>query len=306
MINEKIKQERKNYLGGSDAPAVLGISRFRTPLQVWGEKTGRFPIQDISDTLPVKIGNALEDFVAKLWCAETGKKVRRNNRTFFSKEYPFIAGNIDREVVGEKAFLEVKTAGEFMRDEWEGDSIPQEYMAQILHYLYVTGYDKCYVAVLIGNREFKKYEIFRKDYEDVINKIIEKEVYFWNEFVLKGIPPAVKSMDSELINNAFPNSVDTTEIVDLDDEYTRMIETLEGLKEDKKAIENKIKEIENKIKFAMGDKPVAKANWYLIQWKNTERETIDTNKLKENHPDIYEKYRKITNYRRFSIKKIEE
>ena len=58
--------DRTTYLGGGDAPAVLGLSRWNTPLGVWASKTKQIPEPDISDKIAVKLGLKLEDIIAEI------------------------------------------------------------------------------------------------------------------------------------------------------------------------------------------------------------------------------------------------
>ena len=116
-----VSRDRRTFLGGTDAAAVLGLSRYRTPLQVWAEKTGALDEQNIDDKLHVKLGKRLEEVVAELYTEKTGKKVRRVNETLYHPQFPFLAANIDRRVVGEDTLLECKTTNSFKAKEFEGE-----------------------------------------------------------------------------------------------------------------------------------------------------------------------------------------
>ena len=102
---------RSKYIGGSDAAAVVGMSPFSSPYSLWAEKTGKIP--EFEGNLTTEVGSYLEEFVAKLFERETGKKVRRKNRMLINTDYPWAFGDVDRMVVGEKAFLEIKTTNSF-------------------------------------------------------------------------------------------------------------------------------------------------------------------------------------------------
>ena len=129
-LTERQIKERVNFLGGSDAAAILGLSRYKTALMVWALKTGQIIGQDISQEMPVKLGNMLEDTVCKLFEEETGKKIEIANAsackergllyvpdqddlegpvTILHPKHSFIAGNLDGLVKGEHAIFEAKT-----------------------------------------------------------------------------------------------------------------------------------------------------------------------------------------------------
>jgi putative phage-type endonuclease len=194
--------DRTKYLGGSDAAACLGLSRWKSPLAVWALKTGAIAEEDISDRLPVKLGVRLEEAVAELFEEQTGKVVNRVNRTITHPQYDFLRANIDRKVLKEDAILECKTTSAWKAKEWDGEEVPREYVIQALHYLAVTGAAKCYVAVLIGNQDFKIKTVERDD--KVIADLIRREVHFWNEFVLKNVPPSAARPTKTLFPNYSP------------------------------------------------------------------------------------------------------
>jgi putative phage-type endonuclease len=272
---------------------------------VWLEKTGQGIPKE--ETLPIKLGTMMESIVADLWASQYRKKIKKSNKTIFSKQYPFIGGNLDRLIVGEKAFLEVKTAGERFSKEWD-DKIPLQYLIQCLHYLYITQYEYCYLCVLIGNSELKSYQIFYKDYQKQIEQIIQKEVEFWQKYVIPKIPPPVGANDNEVIFEQFlPKIKEPEQELDLsnDDEVQLLLENLESYKQDRKKIDEQISEIENKIKLKLGEYQLARTSRYLIEWKIQERTSIDKEKLTADGIDI-SKYEKKTISRVFKFKPIKE
>lgn len=295
-------EQRKKYLGGTDAAAVLAMSRWRTPLQVWAEKTGQVESPDISGKLPVKLGNKLEQTVAELFTEETGKKVRRVNDTIFHPEHAFLGANIDRRIVGEDAFLECKTASPWKYREWEDDEIPQEYILQCYHYLAVTGMKKCYIAVLIGNQAFKWKEILYD--KDIINDVVTKEVAFWNLFVeTKSMPMSLSAQDGDILFELFPDAVD--EVIDLDDRAERLVEDLEALKADEQSLKGTIERKKNFLKAMLGDSACGETANFKITWKNQSSTRLNSKSLKEADPDLYAKFAETSQFRvlRYSVKK---
>ena len=111
--NEEWLAERRKSIGGSDAGTICGYNKYSTPYALWAEKTGLVEPDDLSDKEAVRLGNDLEDYVAKRFQEATGKKVRRCNFTFRNDDFPFAHANIDREVLGEEAGLEIKTTSNF-------------------------------------------------------------------------------------------------------------------------------------------------------------------------------------------------
>src|SRR5690606_3541619 len=93
---------RAKGIGGSDASVILGLNKWKTPFELWLEKTGQV-IPESSQSEAAYWGTVMEDIVAKEFETRTGKKVRRRNATFQHPKYPFLIANVDRLVVGEKA-----------------------------------------------------------------------------------------------------------------------------------------------------------------------------------------------------------
>jgi putative phage-type endonuclease len=292
--------DRKMYIGSSDCAAVLGMSRWRTILQVWAEKTGQIEPEDISDKIAVRMGNKLEQAVAELFMEETGKKVVRVNDVQVHSAHPYLRAQIDRRVIGEDAILECKTTSAWKAKEWEGQEIPQEYILQCYHQLAVTGKFKAYIAVLIGNQDFKWKEI-RRD-EAIIADIIRREVEFWDHFVIAEVMPfQVSANDADTLFKLFPEAQAQTE-KELTDEANRLCEEIDALETDKKSVEGSIEQKKNELKAMIGDFESGKTSLYTITWKNQKTLRLDTQKIKDEAPDVYEKFSKITNSRVLRIR----
>jgi len=296
--------DRIKYIGGSDASGVLGLSRWDSQLKIWAIKTGRVLPEDISKRVNVKLGNKLEETVAEMFTEATGKKVRRVNKTLFHPDYPFIGANIDRDVVGEDAILECKTASAWKAAEWKGEDIPQEYIIQVLHYLAVTGAQKGYIAVLIGNEEFVWKEIVRD--EKLINDIIRKEVLFWNEFVATQVMPMeIAKNDGETLYQLFPIADPNQDII-LDDSVNQILEHLEAAETEKRLLETDIDKMKNELKALLGDAESGRTETYRITWKNQKTNRLDTEKLKKEREDIYKEFLRTTETRVLRHNKIKQ
>ena len=202
MLTKEQLQERRGYIGASEAAAVLGLSRWNTPLSIWADKTGKTQHPE-DEKLYQWLGTELEEVVAKRFTFETGKKVHKVNEPFIHKVHKFLRCNIDRKVVGENAILQCKTCTPYKAKEWGGDIVPNEYIVQELHELACSGYDRAYIAVLIGNQDFK-IKVVERD-EKLINDIINKEVHFWNTFIVPDVMPiTIKADDSDILYGLYP------------------------------------------------------------------------------------------------------
>lgn len=281
-------EARKNYIGGSDAAAILGISRFKTALQVWAIKTGQVVPPKIDDIVAVKLGVKLEQTVSEFFMDETGKKLERVNKILTHPKYDFIRANIDRRVVGEDAGFEAKTTNQFKTSEWEEGHAPIEGMIQCIHYMAVTGCKKWYLAVIIGNAQFKWLTIDRDN--KVINDLVAKEVDFWNKFIVtKQMPMQISSQDSSILYALYPQAAPES-IVELSDDASKICESLDSMQADFKILKKEIEEQQNTLKAMLTTHETGMTPKYKITWKNQAERRIDTVLFKKEEPALYEKY----------------
>lgn len=291
---------RKLGIGGSDASVVCGINRYKSPVELWMEKTNQLQAQEAGEA--AYWGTQLEPFVRAEFTKRTGIEVRTVNQLLQSEEHPFMLANLDGicEVpdIG-MCIFEAKTASAHKAGEWE-DSIPDEYQLQIQHYMAVTGYAGAYIAVLIGGNTFK-WRFMERD-EELISMLIELESAFWNH-VQDCTPPPLdgSNASAKFLSERFPISKPTSQITlpdtaaDLLAQYDEACEQLEAVTERKQKAENLLKEM-------MGENEVGTAGSRIITWKSVSQERLDSKTLKAEHPKLCKKYTNQTSYRRFTIK----
>lgn len=303
MSDEEWKQLRTHSIGGSDCGTILGMNNYESPFTLWQKKLWADEYEeDISDKIQVKFGHYNEQFVAKLFEDATGKKVRKHNKMMYHKDYEFISANVDRVVIGENALLECKTTSEFLKDKWKDGNVPASYMAQCYHYMAVTGVDVVYIAVLFGNSEFH-YEIIERD-EEIINDIINAEVEFWNEYIIKGQrPPADDSeVTSKALNNFWKNT--RQDVVNFDEEKTALFKSILAIKDQQKELDKQLKGHQNQLKELLGENEFGEVSEYKASWKKQNRESFDAKRFKEEYPELYEQYKKSSTTRTLNVKKL--
>ncbi|MEN2765802.1 YqaJ viral recombinase family protein [Ornithinibacillus xuwenensis] len=302
MSHQEWLQERTKGIGGSDASIILGLNKWKTPFELWLEKTGQSIVED-SAREAAYFGNILEDMVAKEFEIRSGKKVRRNNFMLQHPEHPFIMANIDRKVVGENAILECKTASVYLAKDWESEEIPDSYLVQVQHYLGVTGYNKAYIAVLIGGQRFIWKEIERDD--ELIKMIFDAEIHFWNHHVLEKNPPALDgSSAAEKFLKERYEQAEKGKTIDLSFSYKEKLDSLQEIKANIKQLQELAKQTENEIKYELKDAEVGFVQNYEVSWKEITSNRVDSKRLKNDFPNIYEQVLKPSSYRKFNVKEI--
>lgn len=291
---------RRKGIGGSDASVVCGVNKYKSPVELFMEKTGQQAPEEAGES--AYWGQQLESLVRAEFARRSRIPVLTVNKLLRSRDYPFMLANLDgvcKHPTYGTCVFEAKTASAYKASEWE-DGIPPEYMLQLQHYLAVTGYAGAYIAVLIGGNTFK-YRFIMRD-EDLISKLIKWESDFW-EHVKSDIPPSLDGSEAsaKYLNKRFPGSVPHSK-VRLPEAAKALIEQYEEACEKGDAMGEQKKKAENLLKEMLGDNEVGIAGDRIITWKTVNQERIDSKALKVEHPAIYQQYVSPSSYRRFSIK----
>lgn len=300
MSKEEWLKNRQAGIGGSDASAIAGLNPWKSSIQLYMEKKEENPKEIKS--LRMELGNKLEGLVAELFTEETGLKVRNVNGILKNEQYPFALANIDRAIVGEKAFLECKTTNSFALKEWE-EGVPPHYEIQCLHYMAITGATHCYIAALIGNSDFIWHKIERD--QETIDYLMQIEKEFWEENILKDIVPLPDGTDaySEYLKEKYKKSNGKEIELHLLKDGPQKLLRYDEIVSDIKALESEKKFIEQEIQLHMEEFEVAKIGNRKITWKNSSRTSIDSKKLKSEMPEIAEQFMKTSTSRTFRINK---
>lgn len=301
-LTDDIRNSRHEFIGGSDAGAVLGLSPWKSAFTLWAEKTGKISSEK-EDNDAMRCGRDLENYVANRFMEATGKRLRKDNKRYSLAEYPYMVGHVDRMVIGEKAGLECKTANSFQNKEYSSGIYPDQYYAQCQHYMAVTGAEKWYLAILCFPH-FYWFEIQRDEKE--ILALIEAEQEFW-KCVQEDIPPEVDGSDSTsmTLTQMYPEGTpDDDRYVMIRNANIKDMSAYFEVKSQIKELEGILAEVENELKAALGDAERGFLDEYIITWPTVTSRRLDTKALKQECPDVYEKYIKTTTSRRFSIKKM--
>lgn len=273
---------RKRGIGGSDAAAVMGFSPWKTPVDVWVDKTSPETSED-TESLALTIGSALEDVVARIYSQKTGREVRRYNAMI---ENEFLIGNVDRLVVreGEKiaslkneirtnVILECKTSLDYS---WE--EVPPYYAAQVQHYMgLIPQIERADVAVIFKPcNGFGIYPVERS--QEDIDAMQEYLRFWWKKYVEGGEHPTPESeLDCRKIW-AHSRGVPLTGSPDA-------LESAEGLKKAREAIAQ-MKLREDALKDALAsfmqdcDTLLDESGAVVLTYKSTkDRSVTDTDAL---------------------------
>lgn len=309
MIHEKQWYiNRLNGIGGSEASTVLGINPWQSRLELYYRKVNKYinEINTNEDNLIFNIGHALEPIIAEYYTKITKRNLISVPQQIHP-EYPFMLGNIDRKIIKSERLnpgvLEIKTKGTYT--EWDNDiEIPSYYIAQLQHYLAVTGLTWGSFAVLdLGSRKIDITDIERD--ENFISKLITEEKKFW-DLVQNKTPPEPEP--TKEYGEFLKKNYNTSEPISIDisnnEKATEFAKDLKHVKESYKNLEKLEVECKNFFMDTMKNAEKATGKDYTITWKNDKDSLkFDIDKFKTEHPILYKKFLETKKgSRRFLIK----
>lgn len=283
---------RGGGIGSSDAAVAVGISPYKSPLELWLEKTERQPAPDLSENDAVFWGTTLEHIIANVYAERTGVKVRRLNSVLQHPEHPFMLANLDRVVqhpTDGNGILEVKTAGVHSAQFWE-EGVPDSYQCQVLHQLAVTGKQWCDVAVLIGGQDFRVYRVLRDDAK--IADLIQREARFW-QYVIDDVPPPVDGSESSGRALASMYPADRGDVLDFSDDtnMNKLFYDYWAYRQQREAATVQEELLKQQLQERLGFASGAVLGDARISWrKSKDSTTTDFKLLSEEHPDWVKPY----------------
>ena len=298
MSREEWIDKRHESIGASEAGCFFGLNPWKTLVELYYEKIGE--TEGIPDNMNMRLGREIEPIIKKLFEEDTGLKVVNDNKIRVDPIHPFITTNLDGMVVGEKVPIEYKMMGV-----WDGE-IPDYYFSQIQHQMMVTQSPYCYFVVLkVAQPRLLSIQKYNRD-EQFITDLREREIKFWNENVLKRVPPEPEEVrDMKLLN---PKSDDgsSTDLEDKDPVFDSIKHYID-MRNEIKGLKKKMDTLKLNVMSWMGDNESAMyLDRKIISWKSTKDYLeFDETGFSKDFPDIYKKYtRNKAGHRRFLIKDI--
>ena len=301
ISHNDVRTDRHLYIGGSDIGAIMGVSPFKTPFELWCEKTQKIPMADLSKKDNVRMGEVLEEFVAQEFTHRTGLQVRRAPKVYIHKDYDFLRAHVDRLITSSDEGLECKNTSEFNSGAWKDADIPESYILQCQWCMGLSNRKAWYIAVLIGGNKYQ-YKKIEFDTE-LFGLLIEKACEFW-DMVQNDTPPEITADDDKTLSTLYSEHSDN--IIEMYDDGTERtkealtdFETAVAKLQETKAhisdLESEKKTIETNIKNLIQDNMGIKTPKYKIIWKEQAKTNVNTQALKDD--GVYEQYTTKTSYR---------
>ncbi len=260
---------RRTGLGASDMAAVMGVSPYRTPYQLWAEKTGAVPPQKVGAA--ANRGVLLEDAVGAYYEQETGRKLRKSNGVVRLKDQPRFMASLDRTIVGSNGIVEIKTS---TSPRWSIYPVPPEVVVQTTWQMGIMGAPWCDVAVLLGGLVFK---IERVHFDQALFNVMLATAYEFLAAVDSNTAPKLQALDAQAYGLATPQAKD--ELVQANESHERLVKELRAVNAELHFAEERKAGIEIQLKEAIAENAGLTGNGWTVYWKQAKPSEVTDWKL---------------------------
>lgn len=303
MLTEQQRLDRMKGLGGSDIGAILGLSPYSTPYDIYASKIYLPEPENLAPDDPKNLGNQLEKEILDWYCWHNQKSLIYPP-TFMHIQHPYLLANLDGLTDDRTIVVEAKSVSTDKRSEWgeEGtNQIPPHYLLQVAHYCCITQTPQAHVVVQWRDHKSspwkaKQHSVFTYDRNAELEKVFLKEsIDFWNNHVLARVPPSSKTVSDS--NKKWPKPIAGAS-VEATLEVQEYVQRLSKIKKDIKQLESEESHCEMMIKEFMSDREhLTVEGKKLARWVLQQRTSLDTAALKKNEPEMCAKYPKTSEFR---------
>lgn len=316
LLKSQFRQRTRPFgIGGSDISAVLGLSPYKSAVELWSELVSGEAKRE-HDQLHLRFGQFAETFVAREYERSSGLFTVPHPQTIFHRQHGYMYGHVDRfvldtpdtpafvdGVVTAQRILECKTASAFTRGEWGEagtDQVPPAYLLQCAWYMAVTGCSSVDLAALIGNSELRVFSIKRD--AQLESLIMLHAQRFWMDHVLTQSPPEpVSSKDAAIL---FPKEsagtcVDASALIMSQvEQYRKLCDRSDRLSQECERIRAEI------LAYMAGAEKLTHRGKVLATWKCTKSsQRLDSKAMAAAHPEIAKEFTNtVLGSRRFLLK----
>jgi putative phage-type endonuclease len=287
-------------IGGSDIGAIIGLSPYKSAVDVWADKVRG---ESTADAMHLRFGQHLEPFVAQEYERVTGSQTYEHPKTLRHKTYAHLFAHVDRLVsvkgapvtdargrVCTPTLLECKTASAFSSDQWGQswtDQVPAAYLAQCIWYTTITGCEEAHIAVLLGNSDFRVYKVAHD--EELGQGLIDAAITFWDRHVLTGIAPEPHNRAE--VARIYPKEVRGKE-VQADGQTLEQLKKLSRIQRLAKRLEERSDLIKDQLTASISDaERLCTQGKTIATWRScAPTQRLDVTRLRRERPDLLKEY----------------
>lgn len=274
-------EKRKNTIGSSEIVTVCGLNPYRTPLELWAEKTGKIEPQKENEAM--RLGSFMEKFIGERFARETGLTTQSANALYQHESLDWATASPDFFIVEQeevKGVVECKNVNFRSLSQWEDNNIPDYAHMQTIWQLGVLGLQTGFVAALVGasaNDFFSPEVEFSKS---LFSQMVELGSRFL-DYVKKDIPPNAGAGDKEVLNNLLEEKNKTIILPDenllLINKYNTLKDKLADIREEAKPYEKALKETELQLMQIMDGANKGVCGHHLVELKKIRRKSYTVN-----------------------------
>ena len=292
MNREQFLLDRKKGIGGSDVASILGVSPFRTALDVYHDKTSpELVYEEINEDL--QRGMRVEKYILQEYAERCEVQLASNVPTIIDQEYPFMRANVDAMVIGQNVIVEAKSTKAPISS-WE-NGVPEYYKAQVAYYAMLTDAEYVEVPVLFSGWKYACFTYWRDvEYEASIKEAV---INFWHNHIVKNIPP--KPTSPEELMAAYPKLEKKT--IEADNNIREKVYLLQEAQAQRKKLEEQEKQLKTQIQGYMGDAGLLDAGFCKVVLKEIKSTRFNANAFKEKYMELYQQYLNDSSYRKLQF-----
>ena len=263
-------EKRKNYVTGTDAAKLLGLSPFGGIFDVWLDKTGQAP--EFTQNAAMRAGSAFESAILKMYAEDTDAKLEHvDGYTLVTCDrYPRLGASLDgwNHTLGCPVDAKnIRWKNEKWGDAWT-DEFPDYYKTQLQVQMMVTSAKFAHLAVMFSGQDFCIY-VMEYD-EELAQKIVGASEAFWPYVENSEMPEASGSEStSGYIKEHFAEGTPDKE-KEPDEELAKNVEAYVKASEEEKSAKARKDEAGNRIRVFMGEATVVPG---FCTWKNNKGKT---------------------------------
>lgn len=288
-------QERQLGVGASEIAVLFGLSPWSTVEDLWYSKV--HPINYEAGSELFHWGHTMEPVIAAEFERRTGEKVATPPSEIMIGSKPHHRASLDRVVLENNvpvAALELKNLHEGRYSEYKAAGPSIGYLLQLQYQMAVAGYEYGYLACLFGGQRWAAWRVVASP--SVQKEILRRVDEFWQYVETKTKPPAIITGRGVMKHD--------TETLDLEDpEWERKLVALDEIRLQKTKLEKEEKMLKQQIKEVLGNARVAEAGTMKATMSSSTRRSLDTARLKAEHPDLIEQFMKNADVKVLRISK---
>ena len=247
---------RRGLVTATDIPVLLGLNPYKSEARLADEKRG-----DPTDppNAAMRLGLAIESFVAIEYQSATGRRVRRVRHLLRHPDIEWAAASLDREVIGERRIVEIKSTAS---RRWE-DGLPQDVQAQVMWQMGVGGYPVADVAAWVfGAKEPLRITTLEYD-AALFGGLVDIATDFRRRLAAGG----PFTPDLGYLRDKYPTDDGAEMAADADLEST--VRLLLTTRAERKALQGREDALEASVKDRMGAVAVLSGSGWHVVWRRT-------------------------------------